>query len=247
MRNGYIRKLNYGATVLIKTVLGKVKRKAKQLADDFGKERKAAGKVKYFCVGRNKTGTTSLKSAFEALDYPVGNQRKAEVLTGKHYFEGNFQPIVDYCKSAQVFQDVPFSYPKTYKHLDKAYPGSKFILTVRDSPEQWYSSITRFHAKMFGKDGRTPTVEDLKAAQYVWLGFMYNVVRVHGTTDEDPYNKETMIAHYDQYNREVMAYFKDRPEDLLVINVAEQGAYQKFVKFLGVDSPFDDFPWENRT
>lgn len=230
-----------------KIVLGKIKNRLRQKATELRNQRKASGKVKYFCIGRNKTGTTSLKRAFEDLGFPVGNQRKAEILTGECYFAGNFQPIVDYCKTAQVFQDVPFSYPETYKHLDKAYPGSKFILTIRDDAEQWYRSITRFHAKMFGKDGRIPTVEDLKSATYVQPGFMYNVVRVHGTPDDDPYNKEIMVAHYERYNQEIIEYFKDRPEDLLVINVAEKGAYQKFVDFLGVDSPYDDFPWENRT
>jgi len=76
---------------------------------------------------------------------------------------------------------------------------------------------------------------------------MYNMVRVHGTPENDPYNKEIMVAHYERYNREVMEYFKDRTDDLLVINVGEGGAYQKFAQFLGVDSLFDDFPWENRT
>lgn len=222
-------------------------RKLKQFAVKIKKQHKAAGKTKFFCIGRNKTGTTSLKAAFEALDFPVGDQRKAEAIAFKNYFEGNFKPVIDYCKSAQVFQDVPFSYPETYKYLDKAYPGSKFILTIRDDAEQWYRSITRFHAKKFGKDGRVPTVEDLKSATYVMPGFMYNVVRIHGTTDSDPYNKEIMIAHYEQYNQEVLEYFKDRMHDLLVINIAEKGAYQKFVDFIGVNSPFDDFPWKNRT
>jgi O-antigen/teichoic acid export membrane protein len=207
-------------------------------------KRNAKGKTKVFCIGRNKTGTTSLKRAFEDLGYPVGSQRKAEILTGKYYFDGRFQPIVDYCKTAQVFQDVPFSYPDTYKYLDRAYPGSKFILTVRDSPEQWYSSITRFHAKLFGKEGGLPTVNDLKNAPYVWPGFMYNVVRVHGTPDDDPYNKELMIEHYEKYNKEVINYFKDRPEDLLVINISDPSSYSKFIDFLGIDSPFTDFPWK---
>lgn len=232
---------------MIKAALRKAKRKVKYLIISFENKNKSNGKVKIFCIGRNKTGTTSLKVAFERLGYPVGNQRKAEILTGRHYFEGNFQPIVNYCTSAQVFQDVPFSYPETYKHLDNAYPGSKFILTIRDDAEQWYQSITRFHAKIYGKNGRIPTVEDLRSAEYVWKGYAYNIIRVYGTADEDPYNKETMIAQYEQYNREVMEYFKDRPDDLLVINVAEPGAYQKFVEFLGVDSPYDDFPWENKT
>lgn len=216
-------------------------------ATERNNQRKAEGKVKYFCIGRNKTGTTSLKRAFEDLGYPLGNQRKAELLTGNYYFKSNFQPIINYCKTAQVFQDVPFSYPETYKHLDAAYPGSKFILTVRDDAEQWYRSITRFHAKMFGKNGRVPTVEDLKSADYVYPGFMYNVVKVHGTPDNDPYNKDIMVAHYERYNRDVINYFKNRPDDLLIVNISEKGSYKKFVEFLGVDSPYDDFPWENKT
>ena len=205
------------------------------------------GKVKYFCIGRNKTGTTSLKHAFADLGFDVGEQRKAEKLTAKYYLEGNFKPIIDYCKSAQVFQDAPFSYPNTFKLLDEAYPNSKFILTVRDDAEQWYRSLTRFHAKKFGRDGRIPTVEDLKAAKYVWPGFIYNSVKIHGATDDDPYNKKILTAHYDKHNSDVIEYFKNRPDDLLVINISQSGEYQKFVEFLGIDSPYEDFPWENRT
>lgn len=204
-------------------------------------------KTKYFCIGRNKTGTTSLKVAFEKLGYRVGRQRTAEILYDQFYFKSEFEPIVRYCQSAQVFQDVPFSCPETYKYLDKAFPGSKFILTVRDDAEQWYSSISRFHAKKFGKDGRIPTTEDLKKASYVRRGFSYNTVLLHGTTDLDPYDKAAMMAHYKQHNRDVIEYFKDRPNDLLVLNLSEDGAYQKFLDFLDIKSSFTEFPWENRT
>lgn len=208
---------------------------------------KSRNKTKYFCIGRNKTGTTSLKTAFEQLGFLVGDQRSAELLYDRYYFENNFEPIIEYSRSAQVFQDVPFSCPETYKYLDRAYPGSKFILTVRDDAEQWYSSITRFHAKKFGRNGRIPTSGDLKSAEYIRRGLAYNTVRLHGTSDDDPYNHDIMTAHYEKYNRDVMEYFKDRPEDLLVLNIAEEGAYQNFVNFLGVDSPYDSFPWENRS
>jgi hypothetical protein len=229
-------------------MLVKIKRLASRYLKSVKKKYKSNNKTKYFCIGQNKTGTTSLERAFEDLGYPVGDQRKAEVLTGKHYFEGDFQPIIDYCRSAQVFQDVPFSYPETYKVLDEAYPGSKFILTVRDDAQQWYRSITRFHAKLFGKDGRVPTIEDLSCARLVWPGFMAHIIiGLYGTPESDPYNKEILTAHYEKYNREVLEYFKNRPYDLLVINVGGKGAYQKFVQFIGVNSPFDDFPWENRT
>lgn len=205
------------------------------------------GNTKYFCIGRNKTGTTSLAKAFKDLNFIVGYQRKAEVLTDKYYFKSDYKKIIDYCKSAEVFQDVPFSYPETYKYLDTAYPGSKFILTIRDDAEQWYQSITRFSAKRFGRNGNVPTVEDLKNATYIRKGYMYNTVRLHGTPDNDPYNKEIMIKHYDDHNKQVLDYFSDRPDDLLVINLSEPTAFSKFTDFINIDSDHEEFPWENRT
>jgi hypothetical protein len=90
----------------------------------YGNYVRSRGKVKYFCIGRNKTGTTSLKLTFLDLGFPVGHQRAAEILFDRHYFAGEFRPIINYCRSARVFQDVPFSCPETFKHLDKAAPGS---------------------------------------------------------------------------------------------------------------------------
>lgn len=207
---------------------------------------KSKGHPKIFVIGLNKTGTTSLERAFLDLGYTVGDQRVSELLYDRYYFESEMGPILEYCRTAQVFQDVPFSKPETYKYLDEEFPGSKFILSIRDNSDQWYCSVVRFHAKTFGKGGRIPTVGDLREARYVRPGFMYNVIRSYGTTEDDPYNRKTLKSYYDKYNRNVIEYFKDR-DDLLVINVSEKGAYQKFVKFLGVESPYDDFPWENRT
>ena len=209
---------------------------------------KSVGKTKYFCVGRNKSGTTSVKKGFEDLGYIVGDQHAAERLFDAHFFKNEFQEIVNYCKTAQVFQDVPFSHFEVIPHLDKAYPDSKFILTVRDNPEQWYNSITKYHAKLYGLNGRTPTYEDLQNAKYLHKGFLTRLtVDAHGTTPEDPYNKEVLIKHYEKHNTDVIEYFKDRPDDLLVINLSDSQAYQKFIKFLNVDSPYTAFPWENKT
>jgi len=206
-----------------------------------------AGHPKYFCIARNKTGTTSLMKAFMDLGFDVGDQPTAEVLYDRYYFKREFGPILDYCETAQVFQDVPFSCPYLFVALDQRFPGSKFILTVRDSSEQWYSSITRFHAKIWGSGGKPPTADELRAATYVRLGFAYNLVKLYGTTDAEPYERRTLIDHYERHNKAVLDYFKDRPDDLLVLNVAQKGSYSDFVKFTGVGSAQDEFPWENAT
>jgi hypothetical protein len=227
-------------------MINRISNKLKRLARTYRSRILAEGKTKYFCIGRNKTGTTSIAKAFEDLGFSVGNQREAELLADEHGFDHNFKPIIDYCRSAQVFQDVPFSWSETFNHLDLAYPGSKFILTVRDDPEQWYRSITQFHAKMFGH-GQTPSADDLREAQYIRKGFMYRAVKQYGAPDDDIYNKDILIGHYNRHNQAVLDYFCGRPEDLLVINLAEKNSYIKFVEFIGVESPWVDFPWENKT
>ena len=138
--------------LMIKRVVNKLKQ---ELVKPY-QIRHVQGKTKHFCIGRNKIGTTSLKCIFEDLGFIVGNQRAAELLTDRYYFSQDFSPITEYCRTAQVFQDVPFSYPETYRHLDAAYPNSKFILSVRDNADQWYQSITRFHSKHF-ENGQIPT------------------------------------------------------------------------------------------
>lgn len=87
-------------------------------------------KQKVFCIGRNKTGTTSLKKALSEFGYLIGDQRAAERLIDAYAIR-DFGPIMSYCETAEAFQDVPFSWPYTYVVLDQAFPNSKFILTVR--------------------------------------------------------------------------------------------------------------------
>lgn len=205
------------------------------------------GKKKIFCIGLNKTGTTSLKKTFKDLDFIVGNQRRAAKLLDD-YIDGNFESIIQYCTSAQVFQDSPFSFPETFKYLDMAYPNSKFILAIRNSPEQWYNSLVKFHSKFYG-EGKVPTADDLKnTKRYVKEGRPWKVnQRVFKSPKDDPYNKKSLIKFYIDYNAAVKEYFNDRPEDLIVINVSKKNDYQNLMSFLDIDSPFSNFPWENKT
>jgi hypothetical protein len=207
---------------------------------------RSLGKQKVFCIGRNKTGTTSIAKAFSELGLVVGVQWLAEWLV-HDWARRDFRRLFLYCYTAQAFQDVPFSLPFTFQALDQKFPGSRFILTMRDSPEQWYESLTRFHAALFGH-GRIPTLDDLKAARYIYQGFMYEANRLlHNTPADDPYDRDVLIADYNAHNSAVLEYFRHRPGDLLVLNVAEPGAYDRLCKFLGKPCAGGEFPWENRT
>jgi len=209
----------------------------------FGASREAP---KIFCIGMNKTGTTSLNQVFIDMEFKVGDQRSAEKLL-RAYVQKNYDPIIKYCRTAQVFQDVPFSLPETYIHLDQHFPNSKFILSVRDSAEQWYKSITTFHAKKFGC-GEQPSSQQLMEATYVYKGWAWeSMVACFNVEESAPYDMAKLKGTYNAHNRNVIDYFKNRPNDLLVVNLAEKNSLEQFVKFVGIKTEINSFPWKNRT
>lgn len=207
---------------------------------------KSLDKQKVFCIGRNKTGTTSMGQAFSDLGMIVGHQRMAEYLL-HDWAKKDFRRLITLCHTAQAFQDAPFSYPYTYQALDEHFPGSKFILTIRDTPDQWYESLIRFHSRIFGH-GSLPTSEDLKNARYLYKGYIFTAHQLlYHTPEDDLYNKEILISHYENHNKAVIDYFKDRKDDLLVINIAKPGAYEQLCTFLGIKYTGEEFPHMNRT
>ena len=184
--------------------------------------------------------------ALKDLGVIVAKQRPAELLI-HDWSRKDFRRILRFCHTAQAFQDIPFSLPYTFQALDMRFPGSKFILTMRDNPDQWYNSLVNFHAKHFGHD-KVPDYDDLKNATYIYPGWMLEANRaIYQTPDDDLYNKEILINHYNFHNQSVMEYFRHRPNDLLVINLAEKGSYAKFCEFIGKPCTREEFPWENRT
>lgn len=200
---------------------------------------------KIFCIGNNKTGTTSLEKFFKDHDYNVANQREAELLLDD-YVNRNWKPIIQYCKKYEVFQDIPFSMPYLYVILDHIFPNSKFILSVRDTPEQWYNSISKFHGKLFGKNGELPTKEDLQNGNYIQKGWIWEAMKERYGDYENPYDKDRLIKLNENYNDEVRNYFKNN-SNFLEINVSDENAVQKLSNFLGIEAKYNGFPHENKT
>lgn len=191
-----------------------------------------ANQKKIFCIGANKTGTTSIKLVFESLGLKVGNQATAELFI-HDWAKQDYREIISYCRKAKAFQDIPFSYPGTYEAMDKAFPGSKFILTVRNNSDEWFDSLVRFHTKGL-KKGRLPTADDLRECTYCYPGFLWDAQRLRYGADETTlYNRELYTKAYEEHNRKIREYFKDRPNDFLELNLADDDAMERLLKFLG--------------
>ncbi|MFW5983428.1 MAG: sulfotransferase [bacterium] len=204
---------------------------------------------KVFCIGFHKTGTSSLAAALRKFGFKMGNQTVGEMLA-TDYFRKDYDRIIAFCESAEAFQDTPFAFPELFKELDKSFPKSKFILTIRDTPEQWFNSLVRFHTKKYSSDKQNPPTEkDLANAIYRYKGLPLETKKAYNWPETPLYEKYNYLKFYNKHINDVTSYFSHRPNDLLILNVAQPGSYKQLADFLNVPGVKEGerFPWLNKT
>jgi hypothetical protein len=170
-----------------------------------------------FCIGWHKTGTTTLGLALIKLGYSVLGCRLDMVHPLK---AGDMDSVLALAGEFDALQDVPWA--ALYKELDEQYPGSRFILTERDE-QNWLRSARRHF-------------RDVEIPLHDWL---YGTGRLAG-------NEELYLNRFRQHNLEVKAYFRDRPEDLLIMNLEKSDDWGSLCSFLGHPIPNAPFPHENK-
>ena len=186
---------------------------------------------KYFCIGFNKTGTTSIGRTLELL---LNTKKSSQLLFEKninYYYKNDFNNIIKLCENETIFQDIPFSLPETYKYLDKYFNNAKFILTIRNNSEEWYNSLLNFHKKIFYKKKKITKslVKSIKKYDiYKFIKYIYK------TDDDDLYNKEKIKKIYENYNNDIIEYFKNT-DKLIVINLSIDNDFNRLLNFLNID------------
>lgn len=201
---------------------------------------------KIFCIGFNKTGSTSLITSINRLGFKIGDMNKGELCL-IDVIKGDLTSTFSLCESATAFKDIPFSLPGIWYELYKVYPTAKYILSERDSAEQWYSSITRFHTKAWSKNKSTPTWKDLKESTKVsYKGLGYDYIKYTFNTEGNPYDKTALIDVYNKHNHDVKEFFKNS-KNFLTINVSRNDDYLRLCNFLNVKPLDRKFPHKKKT
>lgn len=201
---------------------------------------------KVFCIGLNKTGTTTLQRTLTDLGFQFANQRKGEKLLDAWLLR-DWHAIAAFAESAEAFQDVPFSLPYTFQAMHSAFPRAKFILSVRANSDEWLGSLTRFHSKLWGDGENPPTFDQLLESNYVEKGYPAKHIEIYGTTKERPYDPVRLKSAYERHNAHARDYFRPFPEHFIELNVAKQEDYTRLCKFLCRMPVAKSFPWLNRT
>jgi hypothetical protein len=185
---------------------------------------------KVFGVGLSKTGTTSLNDALNLLGirsihFPHDPQTFEELARGEYRLS-----VLNEYQGATDTPVAPF-----FAQLDKAWPGSKFILTVRDRDSWLRSAEAHWRGLMVGRRLKDPQfgayVDFISAAVY---GCIY-------------FNAERFRYAYEVHERLVREYFSNRPDDLLVLDIFRGEGMPELCEFLGLPLPEDSrFPHVNR-
>jgi 3'-phosphoadenosine 5'-phosphosulfate (PAPS) 3'-phosphatase len=178
---------------------------------------------KIFGIGLSKTGTTSLANALQLLGYKTKDNMGVV-----KYAKGDLSSVdLDVTDANDALTDTPI--PSFYRELDARYPGSKFILTVRES-EGWLKSCKKQFTQRFA---------GVQAAAHKQL-----FTDLYGT---DVFDSERFASGYARFVDGVREYFKDLARDLLIINVAAGEGWDKLCPFLEQPAPDVPFPKANVT
>ena len=169
-------------------------------------------KVKYFGIGLSRTGTTSLCSAFRTLGFKC-----------VHYPQPKQLQILDRYDFAN---DTPI--PVRFQSLDKKFPNSKFIYTIRDI-DSWLDSCSEYFSS--------------EKAKLIKPKFDFQSqyrMETYGVIDFD---RDIFRMVYAEHDKKVREHFKNRPDDILIMDVSEGDGWEKLLPFiLKNDSNVTSFP-----
>jgi len=179
--------------------------------------------MKIFGIGLSKTGTSSLASALQILGYRVYDNLGVET-----YARGDLSSVdLAVVDAHDALTDTPI--PSFYRELDVRYPGSRFILTVRERDSWLQSCRKQFTQKLSEKQN------DAHRRLFVDL---------YGT---DVFDEHGFARGYDRFVDGVRQHFRDRPGDLLTMDIAAGDGWESLCAFLGKSVPDVPFPKANVT
>ncbi len=194
---------------------------------------------KVFCIGMQRSGTTSFGNFCEAelglarrgFDISIANEWTRAWMNGAHeriFASPDF-------RSGEIFEDDPWWCPRFYEVLARRFPQARFVLITRDE-DAWFRSL------LAHSGGRSPGHTDLHAAIYgrqaEWEALLaapggsFRRKNWQGLSLEghDAFYKAAYRAHA----QAARAFFAaEAPERFLDIRLEDPDKFRKVAVFLG--------------
>ena len=129
--------------------------------------------------------------------------------------------------------DIPI--PARFEELEKRFPDAKFIYTARElSP--WLNSCE----KHFSKSG----LRGIKSFFWKLKHSYFEKYRLE-LYKTKYFDREHFEQTYIEHEKKVFAYFKNKKNKLLVMEITKGDGWKKLCPFLGEKIPYTSFPHKN--
>jgi hypothetical protein len=215
---------------------------------------------KIFGVGLSHTGTRSLNEALEMLGIPSVHW-PIDRTTHNELYNGIYRLSI--LEKYQALTDITAA--AFFAQFDSCYPNSKFILTLRDK-DAWMNKMKkrfsiptgseppqkslplwkRIRGRLARNGGLTGALSRGKLAKWaLFRAPRLNRIRFQriATYGANWFTDPDRLSYvYDTHRANVISYFKDRPGDLLVMDVCGGEGWEKLCPFLGLAIPNVPFP-----
>lgn len=178
--------------------------------------------MKIVGVGLSKTGTKTLGTCLG--DYLGCRHKTYDLAAFNQFRRKEYAALMQTVARYDSFEDWPW--PLLYREIDATFPESRFILTIRKSPDIWYESLCKMAVRL-------GSMKDFD--QYIY-GY------------DTPYgHKEEYIRFYQEHNQAIEVYFRDRPGKLLTVCWENGDGWEALATFLGIETPNAPFPHVNKS
>ena len=155
--------------------------------------------MKIFGIGLSRTGTTSLAHLLKDVGINIVHYPNKQQL----FAHGNDGAC-----------DIPAA--AYYKELDKKFPNSKFIYTVRNQKD-WLESVDKYLGR--------------KTKRVIGSWQKQNRIAMYGQME---FNRDIFASKYDEHNNDIHEYFKGREQDLLILDIIGGDNIEKLLAFLNI-------------
>jgi hypothetical protein len=187
---------------------------------------------KIFFIGFNKTGTVSLLHLFWDI---LGYEGKVIHGGGATRERQNYDlmGITDQTKDLSeefdrlgdkllnqwaVYLDTNWI-SDNFETLYKNYPNAKFIFNTRNE-DDWVESNKRHRSQLSEETRKEGNWED--------------------------FDEKVERDYHRKHTKRVLDFFKDKPDELLVLDICGGDGYDKLCPFLGIDIPDEPFPYKHK-
>jgi predicted O-linked N-acetylglucosamine transferase (SPINDLY family) len=216
------------------------------LYNDLFEKLHLINKPRIFNISCNKTGTTSLEHLFvNSFGFRLFNYMKLfyanKTLVDDVFIKQDYTELLKTIENSKTnfFSDIPFNLSNIYKILDKNYPNSKFILSIRNT-ESWINCLKKWLIKIKVELLNTPFYYCSK--KWVQYAFPKTMNENWEIINED------LLAHlYEKHNNDIIDYFKGT-DKLLVYKLEESSEFKinKICDFIQIKNDNYNFPHKNK-